>query len=250
MKKKSINKNVYYVLGILFIIVLWEIVSLFLDDNNLIFPSFFDVIKNLLLILKTSYLYKCLLSTFVRMLIGLFFAGIFSLLIGSISGNNDSFRYFISPIITCFKSIPTASLVFLFLVYVGAKNTPIYIVFLISFPIIYESVTDSYLNIDNNINDVLDLEKGSFFKKIISIRLPLAINGFKLGLLSSFSLAFKIEIMAEVISGSTTYGLGSAINYIQKADPTNMVGVLAYSLVAIVLSLFIDFLYKLLVKNS
>lgn len=249
MKKKSTNKTIYYFLGIIFIFVVWEIVSLSFDNNNFIFPSAFLVFKYLFTLLKSSYIYKCLFSTLLRMLLGMFFASIFSLILATISGNIKSFRFFITPFITTLKAIPTASLVFLFLVVVGAKNTPIYIVFLISFPIIYENISDAYINIDNSINDVLDLEKGSFFDKVFYIKMPLAFNGFKLGILSSLSLSFKIAIMAEVISGSSTYGLGSAINYIQKTDPTNMVGVLSYSLVAIILSLLIDFFIRFLLKK-
>lgn len=249
MKKTFINKTLYYLLGIIFFLFIWEIISLFFDDNNLIFPSLFKTFSYLTTLFKTSYLYKCIFYTFKRIVFGILLSCVSALIIGTISGNNDRFRYFISPIITVFKSIPTASLVFLFLVFVGAKNTPVYIVFLITFPIIYESFVDSYLSIDDTIEDVLSLEEGKLYK-IFKVRLPLAFKGFKLGVLSSFSLAFKIEIMAEVIAGSSSYGLGSAINYIQKADPTNMVGVLAYSLIAIFISLLIDFLFKILTKNN
>ena len=60
------------------------------------------------------------------------------------------------------------------------------------------------------------------------------------GIASSFALSLKIEIMAEVITGYTRLGLGSAILSAQRSDPTNMVPVFAYSLVAIVIMLVFD----------
>ena len=60
------------------------------------------------------------------------------------------------------------------------------------------------------------------------------------GVASSFALSLKIEIMAEVITGYTRMGLGSAILAAQRSDPTNMVPVFAYSLVAIVVMLIVD----------
>ena len=48
--------------------------------------------------------------------------------------------------------------------------------------------------------------------------------------------------MAEVLTGYTRNGLGSVIHYTQQQDPTNLTGVFAYSLFAIVFMLLISLL--------
>lgn len=244
MKKKSINKKLYYLLGLLFIFLVWELLSIIFDENSLIFPSFTKVLEYSLNLLKRGYVYKCLLSSLSRMLIGFIISCLFALFIGTISGINIKFKYFFAPFINALKSIPTASLVFLFLVVLGAKNTPILIVSMVCFPILYENVVSGYENIGQTVNDMLKMDNGSVTNKIINVRLPLAIDGLKTGIKSSLGLSFKIEIMAEVISGSSYLGLGSAISYIQKADPTNMTGILSFSLLAVIISLIIDIILE------
>ena len=59
------------------------------------------------------------------------------------------------------------------------------------------------------------------------------------GMISTFSLSFKIEIMAEVITGYTRNGLGSLIKGAQISDPTDLTPVFAYSLIAVVLMLIV-----------
>lgn len=249
MKKSIINKNKYYLLGIVFIILIWSVVSLVFDENQMIFPSIFKVAKETINILGKPYTYTCLLFTFVRLIIGFVVALILSIILGTISGLNTKFKYFLSPLVTIIKTIPTASLVFLFLVISGARYAPIHIVVLICFPIIYESVVGGFENSDSYINDVLTLEKGSLLKKIVKIKLPLAFPYINVGIASSIGLSFKIEIMAEVLTGSTTNGLGSSIAFIQRNDPTNMAGIFAYSLICVLISLVIDFLCEKSKRN-
>lgn len=247
--KSTLNKKKYYLLGIIFIIALWCLLSLIFDESQMIFPSIFKVAEETINILCKQYTYKCILYTFIKLTIGFVVSFILALILGTISGLYDKFKYFISPLITVVKSIPTASLVFLFLVIAGAKYAPIYIVVLICFPILYESVVGGYKNIDENISLPLVLEKGSTFEKTIKVKLPLAFPYILIGIASSIGLAFKIEIMAEVLTGATANGLGSAIAYIQRNDPTNMVGIFSYSLLAVVLSLFIDLVCEKIVNK-
>lgn len=250
MKKSFINKNIYYLFGILLIIVIWTITSLLFDENELIFPDIFSVFKEFIIILDSSYTYKCLFYTLIRMIEGYGVSLVHAIIIGTISSISVRFRYIIKPYITVLKTIPTASLVFFFIVLSGARNAPLYIVMLICFPILYESMLAGYLNIDQTIDDVLLIEGGNSFIKIIKVRFPLALKELLIGISSSFGLAFKIEIMAEVISGSTSNGLGSMINYIQKTDPTNMKGIFAYSMLAVMIALIFDAIIKNVNKDS
>ena len=65
-----------------------------------------------------------------------------------------------------------------------------------------------------------------------------------LGISSSFALSFKIEIMAEILTGNTSLGLGSAILSAQRNDPTNMIPIFSYSLLTVIFVLLISFVFK------
>lgn len=249
VKKYILNNKTYYLLGIVFCLLLWCLISLIFDDNQLIFPDIFEVAKQSFILLSSSYLYRCLYNTLFRMLCGFIIACLLAMLFGIAAGVSERIRLFLAPLMTILKTIPTASLVFLFLVIFGAKNTPIYIVVLISFPILCESLTAGFINIDKEIIDTLKLENGKKIYKLFKIQLPLALPYLYTGIASCLGLSFKIEIMAEILSGSTSQGLGSAISYIQKSDPSNMVGIFAYSLIAIGIAIIFDLISRLIVKD-
>ena len=95
-------------------------------------------------------------------------------------------------------------------------------------------------NVSPAIINATRLDGASFVKENLKIRLPLAFPYIAASMASAFSLCFKIEIMAEVITGSSVAGLGSAILGVRSSDPTNMIPVFGYSAIAVALMLVID----------
>ena len=138
------------------------------------------------------------------------------------------------------KSIPTAALVFLFLVLSGSRFAPIYIVFLLSFPILYEAIAGGMNSISSEIEDSLRLDASNFITTITKVKLPLAIPYVIVGLTSSFALSLKTEIMAEIITGDTNYGLGSLISAYRNIDPTDLSPIFAIAFIALIFILIID----------
>ena len=188
-----------------------------------------------------SYTYRCLGATFSRMLGGYLLSFAAALLLGIISGNSPFFERLLSPLITTLRAVPTASLIYFFIVLVGFKKAPMMMVILICFPILYEGIAGGIRNTPQSILNAVRLDGAGFLKENLKIRLPLAFPYIIVAMTSSFSLSFKIEIMAEVITGSANPGLGSVIAASRSADPTNMIPIFAYSLIAVVIMLAIDF---------
>ena len=250
MKKFITNKVFLTTIGCILFLLLWIIISAIIGDTKMIFPDPFSTIKETFNILGYPYVYKCILWTMIRMIIGFVVSFIFALIFGVLAGNFPSFKTVMNPTITAIKSVPTAALVFLFLVLVKkAKFAPIFIVILISFPILYESIAAGIHNVPSDLLEAAKVDGANHRKTIMRIRLPLAMPYILLGVTSSFALAFKIEIMAEVITGSTSDGLGSAILAAQKNDPSNMVKIFAYSLIAIVFILIVTLLEEIVAKH-
>lgn len=196
-----------------------------------------------------DYIYRCIRGTLRRMLTGFLISWILGLFLGCIAGNSERIRLLLEPGITCLKAVPTASLVYLFIVLSGARNAPLYVVILISFPIIYESVCGGIAGMSPEILKALQLDGGDELRNTLKVKLPLALPFIAVGFSSSFALSFKIEIMAEVITGYSKLGLGSAILASQRSDPTDMTDVFAYSLTAVLIVLLIDELARLFEKK-
>lgn len=246
VKRSISNKNLYYILGIVILATLWQVFSFYIGEDKMVFPGPVSTFKHAFYLLGREYTYRCILSTSVRMLEGFAFSFVSGLVLGVLAGNFEMIDHLLRPTITALRAIPTASLVYLFIVLAGFRQAPVYLVVLIGFPIIYEGVKTGVGHISQSIINAARLDGASFLKENIRIRLPLAFPYITAAAASAFSLSFKIEIMAEVITGASNAGLGSAILGARASDPTNMVPVFAYSLIAVGLMLLIDRISSLL----
>ncbi len=239
------NKYFLYSIGVLIFFLIWALISLCLGNSVSLFPDPITTIKEAFLTLGNLYFYKCLGTTLLRMLIGFGIALISAFVLGILAGEFKELQTVFSPIMTIMKSVPTAALVFLFLVLLKAKNAPILIVVLICTPILYESIIGGFNNIDPNILDAASIDGGKKLKTTFEVKLPQAMPSIIIGIASSFALSLKIEIMAEVVSGDTSYGLGVAISTAMTRDPSNLVPIFAYAFLTIIVALLFTALSKL-----
>ncbi len=246
MKTFTSNKTFRFLSGLLFFALLWQILAVLIGQRTFIFPGPLESFRSAFFLLQDAYVWKCIGLTMLRMLEGFGLSFLLALVTGVIAGEFPFCRDLFAPTVTALRSVPTASLVYLFLVLSGVKDTPLYIVILICFPILYESVLGGYENIPRSILEALTLDGKRSFLMVFKGKLPLAFPYIAVGMASSFTLSFKIEIMAEVITGYTRMGLGSAILAAQRSDPTNMVPVFGYSLIAVGIMLIIDLLVRFL----
>lgn len=242
VRKFTLNKKLNTLLGVILFVLLWQILSK--SIGSYIFPGPFLTVKEALRLLGLSYTWQCIYYSLFRLFTGFIVAFIIALVLGVLAGNFSFVQEILNPIVIALKSIPTASLVFLFIVLSGARNASIYIVILVAFPIIYDGISSGIMNIDRDIIDASRLDGASFFYENIKVKLPLALPYILVSVSSSFALSFKIEIMAEVITGTTFPGLGSAISTVRKIEPANLTPVFAYSLIAIVIALILTFVSK------
>lgn len=248
MKKFISNRITLTIIGIIVFLTAWLLISYAVDEKSMIFPNPIVTFQEAFNLLGKKSLYFDIGYSMFRTLVGFLLAFICALLFGVLAGHFHFLEKIFKPTMVALKSVPTVALVFLFIVLSGAKWAPIFIVFLICFPILYESVIGGFKSVDEDVLQASKVDGANWFKTILLIKLPLALPYVFVGMVSSFALSFKIEIMAEVITGDTGYGLGSSIAYAQSSDPANMVPIFAYSIIAIIFILILSFLEELIRK--
>ncbi|MCQ2741973.1 MAG: ABC transporter permease subunit [Bacilli bacterium] len=241
MRKFSLNKYLEAITGIVLVLVIWLAISFSIDERTMVFPDPWKTVEESFRLLGTSYTWSCIGFTLLRVVIGFAISFALALVLGILAGNISFIRGAFKPILSVLKSIPTAALVFMFLVLVGARRAPVMMVVLISFPILYEAVVTGIQNIDESVMMAARVDGASGIKLLGNIELPNIGSYLAVGVASSLGLSFKIEIMAEILTGDTKNGLGSAILAAQRNDPTNMVPIFAYSLIAILMSALVSF---------
>ena len=151
---------------------------------------------------------------------------------------------------TFLKSAPTATFVFLFIILIGAKNAPMFVVFTVTMPILYESIVGAFRSTDKAVIAAAHIDGANRFQRMFKVQIPLGLPIISIGIASTFGMAFKIEIMAEIITGFTNGGIGSMIRNSQLVNPTDLTDMFAYSLMAIILILLVTVLASTLKKKN
>lgn len=225
------------IIGVIGVFLFWYLLSLIL--NTSLFPGPEKVLPQFFVYLANLETYEAIGWTLLRLLISSIISGVFGLILGIFSGLYKPFRVFIKPFITVFKTIPTAAVIFIIIALTKPMFGPIIIVFLITFPIMYESVVSGFLSVDQNIIDSARVDGANNIKLVFRIYIPLSVNYIILGLVSSIGLGMKVSIMSEILAGSSSaLGLGKLIRDSQLI--VDMQSVLSYSLMAIIIIGIID----------
>ncbi len=241
-KKVLLNNVSFYIYGIFFVFLIWWIVSYIVGGGGFAFPSPLNTFKEFFNLLGGVYIWKSIGMSLFRTLIGFLIAFFTSLVFGFLIGANKKAQAFLKPLLTVLKSAPTAAFVFLFLLLLGSEYAPIAIAVLLSFPILYESIIGGMNSLPEDVEMAMRLDSGRKVSNFFKVRLPIALPYLMVGLASSFALSLKTTIMAEIITGSTSYGLGSAINYYRMMNPGDMTPIFAIALIAFFLIMFFDLL--------
>ncbi len=223
-------------------------ISISQGQGNLIFPDPFRVFQTLFEMLRNGKTYERIGWTLLRTIEGFGIALVGAALFGILGGLVKPIQIVLKPTMILFKSAPTAAFVFLFFVLFGGKNAPIFVVSLLALPILYDSIVAGFNNIPNEINDSLKVDSGENLRGLIMVKMPFVARFFVVGVASSFALSLKTEIMAEIITGSTNLGLGTAIHSYRIIDAGDLTPIFAITLIAIVLVLIVD-IFALTIKH-
>ncbi len=239
--KKKLNtwqKAIIIVIGIIFVFLLWWLLSVSLKTS--LFPNPFVTFGVLGDLITKGPTWSAIGGTLYRLIVSFVLSFLAALIIGVFSGLFPVVKTFLKPIIIVLRTIPTAALIFVLIVLLRPKMSLFIIDFLLMFPILYEAVVAGTENIDTSVIDALRLEtEKSNPIAITKIIVPMAWPYVILGIVQALGLGMKVSIMSEVLCGDDKIpGLGRMIYgaYIE----TNMPRIFALTLIAIILSGLLD----------
>lgn len=249
MKISTTSKNIYFILGIIFLLGVWVISSILINNSGIL-PNIDEVSYILVNILKDQNTYLLLGNTFLKIFIALSFSFIIALLLAMLSLLNEKVEYFIRPLIVFFKSIPIVAVVMVLIIMFFKQNvrfigTIVASCFVI-IPIVFESILVGFKTVDETIVQAARLDYVSGFKLIRKIHLPIALPHVISGLISSFGMGLKVMVMSEVIMNPND-SIGQLIGLHSSMGDISIV--LAYSILLLIIVIVIDYLLKCINKR-
>lgn len=244
--KKSHLNSLIIILGIFFVIGLWFLLS-WVGDSYLI-PNPLKTFSRVIILLSEPQTYVHLYETLKRLTLALLISFAFGSFFGVFGGLFHRFHLFFKPLIITLRTLPTASVILIFISLTRIMYAPIYVVFLITFPLSYEAMVAGITHIDESVKSALKLEGEYSFKAITKVTIPLTLPYIFLGLVQSLGLGMKVVIMAEILTGSRTVnGLGFALRL--AYEDVNYLDIFAYSVLAVILIGLVEVLLNIVKKK-
>ncbi len=207
------NKKFWYALGISFVLLGWQLLSL--KYSGVIVPSPADTWRALAEIFRSGEMAENLKVTFSRQLTGLLFGLAMGTATGVIAGIFTKVQLILQPMITLLLSVPAIIYVTMAMVWFGTgTKMTIFLVALLIFPLMHTNTASGINSIDPALKEMAEVYRLPPLKKLGQIYLPgmrgHLITGFSLGLASSMRLTIMSEMLGAVD------GMGQRI-YISRA---------------------------------
>ena len=238
--------NIFFILGIILIIIFW-IVSSKQIDNEMVIPSFGGTINRVWELLTDGSKLLLILKTIWKLIIIIILSSVICFVLASISYRHEWFSKLITPFMTLIRTAPIISLIIILLLCVGLEKTPIYICLFVVIPVIYEQILNSFKAIDKDIIEETKMVSNINLKIFIYVFFPITFKYFITSILTVMGLGFKVLVMAEVF-GSTSSTLGGLLQTYRSVG--DMESIFALTIILIIIVLIFEGLIKIVYKKT
>ena len=208
------------VLAVILALLVWQVAAMLLG-NGILLASPLQAARRLMTLLTEPTFWQSLLFSTLRIMGGFLLGLATGVLLAGLAARFPWVETLLMPFVLCIKSVPVASFVILCLIWLSAVKLPIFISFLMVFPVIYTNVLNGIQATDPKMLEMAWAFRLSFGRKMKYIYLP-AVKPFLLSACSiALGLAWKAGIAAEVIGipdGSIGEKLYMAKIYFETAE--------------------------------
>ena len=245
MKNNFAKKFGVSVSVLLFWIGVWYLAS-FLVDSVLLLPTPHDTLFALLELLCTPEFYNAVLSTLLRVALGLFFGIAAGVILAFLSYKFVFLKNVLSPAISVIRATPVASFIVLLWVLLSGNTLTVLVAFLMVMPIIWQNTLDGFSSVPTELIEVADVFEFSFKRRFKVLILPVISNYIFPALITSVGLAWKSEIAAEIIA----YTKNSIGMYINDAKTFLMTPtVFAWTAIIVIMSILLEIAIRALLRR-
>jgi len=199
VKSFIISNNIKKIFIIIFWFCVWEIAAAIIAQP-LYLPSAILTFKTLIDLILHTHFWQSVLATFLRVVIGLIISFIIGISLAVISSKCSFIRLLFSPFLSTMKAIPTMSIIIIALVWLSTNLVPVFVCFVLCFPIFYTNTLNGINNIDKNLIELCTIYKISSRKKLYELIIPSVKPYILSAIMICIGLAWKSIIAAEVLS--------------------------------------------------
>ena len=192
---------------------IWKIISLVIG-RSIILPPPGEVLVQTVRFLGTRDAWLKILATSLRALGGFSVSLVLGFFTGLAAGRSRVFKWFSDPFMISVRSIPVLSLILIAIIWFPTEFVPVFICFLIAFPVITGAVASGVRQVDRELLEMAAVYRKSRMAVLRDITLPSVMPYLLNGISTGLGLTWKSVVAAEVLSMPAS-GLGTAMQTAQ-----------------------------------
>lgn len=232
------------VASIAFWVLVWFIAAKRIG-HEVILPTPAQVLSRLGELLPERAFHVSVANSLFKVVAGLASGILIAVPCATLAARVPAIKVLLDPVIITVRATPVASFIILIWTVLGQKGpslVPIFISFLMVFPVVYSALLSAIGEVDRGLLEVATVYRFSLAKRLRLIYIPSVFPTVVSACATAAGLAWKAGIAAEVLS-QTRDSIGFEI-YTSKAH-LETTDLFAYTLTVILLSLAIELLLRL-----
>jgi len=241
MKGSTIRNSILTFISFLLIVVLWKIASIMVG-SEIIIPSPESTIYGLVSIVSSENFLQIILETIIRVLEAFLVSCIAGIVVGLITGFSKTINALFKPFLVVMMSTPVISFILLALIWFKTEQIPVFVAFLVIFPIISVNVSEGIKNIDFKLVQMAKAYRVKGIRILTEIYLPSITSYLVAGISTAVGIGWKVVVTAEVLS-QPRYAVGTSMETAKAYLETSTV--FAWTIIAILLSFLFEKLIRL-----
>lgn len=199
MKASTWSRSRAVVFGVVCLLAAWQAASIYLG-SALILPGPGTTFREVYHLLRKADTWRHLGATVARGLLGFVISYLAALVLGFASGLRRDLSAFFRPLVTLTRSMPTIAVILLALIWFRTDAVPVFVTFLVVFPLAAENVTHGVLSVDRQLLQMAHLYGVRKYRLVKDLYLPAMAPHLVAAAAAGLGLAWKATVAAEVLS--------------------------------------------------
>ncbi len=198
------EKRINFIFSIVALVLMWGVWVLahIAVKNEYIIPSFQDVVINIGENLSSLQFWNAFARTLGRTLYAWGVAFLCAVGLVSIGIFSAKFRRLLAPFISVLRTLPTMAITLMLLIWTNPRIAPVYVTFLMLFPLMYSQLLTAYGEIDPSLVQMITVYKVRRRDRLLKVYIPLMMPAVLSQMGANLSLSLKVMISAEVLAGT------------------------------------------------
>ncbi len=232
MKRSTIRSSLLTLISAVLLILGWKLVSV-LVGAEIIVPSPEGTAARFIRLLGSAPFWRAVGATVVRGAAGFVLSLLLGTVVGIGAGLSPFFRSVIRPLMTVIKATPVISIILIALIWFHTDMVPVFVSFLMTFPIICGNTIGGIMNVDPALIQMARSYRVSDRDLLTGVYLPSIVPYMVSGVSAAVGITWKVVIAAEVLA-MPVHSVGTKMQNARINLETTEV--FAWTIVSIVLS--------------